>query len=74
MRTEDASCAVVPPCSGNHAQAWRLTRGADFPTYMDIHSLQSAIHAKARHAGLRCHTLTTKDTIQVQFYRRTSAS
>lgn len=57
-------------CKGRHAPIWELTRGEDFPTTMGRHSLQAAMHTKARKRGLRCHTAVQQNGLQVQFYKK----
>jgi hypothetical protein len=70
MKLDGTPCSHPIPCTGVHAIAWELQRGIDFPQEMRIHSIQTALHAKAHHAGLRCHTRATKGSIQVQFFRK----
>jgi hypothetical protein len=67
---ENAPCALPDQCGGEHAGAWILERGADFPESMTIFSLQTAMQAKAKNAALKCHTRRKKDAaLSVQFYR-----
>ena len=69
MDIQDFPCALPQRCGAAHAAAWELNRGEDFPDTMTVFNLQSAMHNKARHVGLRCHTRRTRNNLQVQFFR-----
>jgi hypothetical protein len=65
---DNTPCGLKDKCSGAHAGIWQLARGEDFPTTMKIPSLQTAMHAKAKHLGIGCHTRKHKTGLQVQFF------
>jgi hypothetical protein len=67
---EDAPCGLDKQCQASHALVWVLHRGSDFPADMTVFSLQTAMHAKAKYLGIKCHTRRIGNlALQVQFFR-----